>query len=108
MAGAAVLAMSAVRNRFMRRRLLFTLILSIAFFVVHVLRLSAAAVPGLTDVAALETFLASLEHLLAALGAINLLVTLAFNPWFRDGSIERAPSIVQDAIVIAVFGSTAL
>ena len=100
--------MAVVRNRFMRRRLLFSLVLAIAFLIVHLLRIVVADVPGVADVPALETFGSSLEHLLAALGAINLLVTLLFNPWFRDGSADRAPSIVQDAIVIALFGSAML
>jgi small-conductance mechanosensitive channel/CRP-like cAMP-binding protein len=105
MAGAAVAAMAVVRNRFMRRRLLFTLVLSVAFLLVHVLRLGLGSLTGVPSLHDLETVGRLLEVLLAALGIVNLLVTLACNPWFRDGTIERAPSIVQDAIVIAAFGS---
>jgi small-conductance mechanosensitive channel/CRP-like cAMP-binding protein len=111
MVGAAVAGMSLVHNRFMRRRLLFTLVLGVAYLVVHIMRVGAGAVHGIfvpESFEALQAFGSSFEHLLAALGIINLLVTLVFNPWFRDGSVERAPSIVQDAIVIAVFGTAAL
>jgi small-conductance mechanosensitive channel len=108
LSGAAVAAMAVVRNRFMRRRLLFTLVLGIAYLAVHLIRVGAGDVPGFAQFDDLERIGASLEPLLASLGIVNLLVTLAFNPWFHDGSVERAPSIVQDAIVIALFGSVAL
>ena len=107
-AGAAVLAMAVVRNRFMRRRLLFTLVLGVAYLVVHLIRVGAGDLPPAVDVSHIETIGRWLEVLLASLSTVNLLVTLALNPWFRDGSIERAPSIVQDAIVIGLFGSVAL
>ena len=107
-AGIAVAAMALVRNRFMRRRLLFTLILAVAFLIVHLLRVAVGDLPGLAGFQEIETFGHSLEQLLAALSVINLFVTLAFNPWLRDGSNDRAPSIVQDAIVIALFGSAVL
>jgi small-conductance mechanosensitive channel/CRP-like cAMP-binding protein len=108
MAGVAVAAMAVVRNRFMRRRLLFTLVLAVAYVVVHLLRVGLGEATGLAGFHALESFGGGLETLLASLAFINLLVTLVFNPWFRDGSSDRAPSIVQDAIVIALFGSVAL
>ena len=110
MVGVAVAAMAVVRNRFMRRRLLFTLVLAVSYLVVHLLRLGLGEVPGLADVQIqdLQTFGASLEHLLGSLAVINLLVTLVFNPWLREGSSDRAPSIVQDAIVFALFGSVIL
>jgi small-conductance mechanosensitive channel/CRP-like cAMP-binding protein len=108
--GVAVGAMAVVRNRFMRRRLLFSLVLAVAYLVVHLLRIGLGAVPGLADVQIqdLQTFGASVEHLLGSLAVINLLVTLVFNPWLREGSSDRAPSIVQDAIVFALFGSVIL
>jgi small-conductance mechanosensitive channel/CRP-like cAMP-binding protein len=105
MAGVAVAAMAVVRNRFMRRRLLFTLILAIAYLGVHLLRVGLGEVPSLASLPDLAILGQTLEQLLASLAVVNLLVTLALNPWFRDGSMERAPSIVQDAIVIALFGS---
>src|SRR5579863_6130896 len=94
MAGVAVAAMAVVRNRFMRRRLLFTLVLAVAYLVVHLLRVGLGEAPGLAGFGELESFGHALETLLASLAFINLLVTLVFNPWFRDGSSDRAPSIV--------------
>ena len=40
-----------------------------------------------------------LERLLIAFALINLLVTLLFNPWYRDQVADRAPAIVQDTMV---------
>ena len=107
-AGAAVLAMAVVRNRFMRRRLLFTLVLAVAYLVVHLIRVGMGDLPPAVDVSHIEIIGRWLEVLLASLATVNLPHHAGPQPWFRDGSIDRAPSIVQDAIVIGLFGSVAL
>jgi small-conductance mechanosensitive channel/CRP-like cAMP-binding protein len=45
--------------------------------------------------------------LLLALGLINALVALAINPWRSDRMPDRFPNIVQDTMVIALFGIAA-
>ena len=49
----------------------------------------------------------TVKPLLLALGAVNLIVALAVNPWRVDRLPDRFPKIVQDAIVIGVFASAA-
>ena len=44
--------------------------------------------------------------MLVAFALINLLVTLLFNPWYKDQVADRAPSIVQDSMVLLLaFGA---
>ena len=45
----------------------------------------------------------TVEKLLSALALINTIVSLLFNPWFADRVRDRAPAIVQDALVIGLF-----
>jgi small-conductance mechanosensitive channel len=42
------------------------------------------------------------ENLLLALAGVNTAVALLFNPWFSDRVRDRAPAVVQDAIVAAL------
>lgn len=84
-----------VRNRVIRRRLLFSLV---AIGVAGVLYAGTALVS--------EGWLAGpnghrVVGLLLAIAVANSVISLAFNPWFRDGESDRAPSIVQDSLVIA-------
>ncbi len=51
---------------------------------------------------------ANIEKIIGALAVINALVTLLFNSWFRDRMSDRAPAIVQDAIIVATLGMVAL
>ena len=93
--GLALVAMFVVRNGIIRRRLQLTL-------------LAALAVAGLHfagDYGLLGQFAqgGAIEKLLAAFAVINAVVTLALNPWFAARTPDRAPAIVQDAIVIALF-----
>src|SRR5207247_4198099 len=46
--------------------------------------------------------------LLIALGAINALIALAVNPWREDRLPDRFPTIVQDALTIALFAVAAI
>lgn len=96
---AAFLAVAAalilvVRNRVIRRRLLFSSVAVVATGVVHGV---ALAEPDWS----LVRHAGRIEILLLTLGAANGLIALAFNPWTRDGESDRAPAIVQDALAVA-------
>jgi small-conductance mechanosensitive channel/CRP-like cAMP-binding protein len=95
-AGVSVALMLVVRNRLIRRQLLFSTAVLAASAVLH------AAIVWLPHVASLQTHGWKVEALLVAFAAIKALVTLLFNPWSEDGGTERAPAIVQDAIIAAL------
>jgi len=57
--------------------------------------------------AAMQSQLEAVQPLLLAFIAINSLVALLINPWRVDRLPDRFPTIVQDAIVIGLFGLTA-
>ena len=97
-AGAA-LALAAipiviVRNRAIRRRLLFSVIATAAAVAVHFL---AALRP---DSWLFGVHGTRIEQLVLVLAVANSVVSLLFNPWYRDGESDRAPAIVQDTLVI--------
>src|SRR5437867_11718546 len=50
----------------------------------------------------------TVNPLLITYGVINVIVALAINPWREDRVPERFPNIVQDALVIGVFGVAAV
>jgi small-conductance mechanosensitive channel/CRP-like cAMP-binding protein len=50
----------------------------------------------------------TVNPLLITFGVINTLVVLAINPWRENRVPEQFPTIVQDAIVIGVFGLAAV
>jgi small-conductance mechanosensitive channel/CRP-like cAMP-binding protein len=97
----AVGAVVVVRNRVIRRRLRFTLVALLALIA---LNLAAHHVPPFVSFPQEE----GVERLLFALALINLVVTLLFNPWFHDRVSDRSPAIVQDALVLGVFGTAAV
>jgi small-conductance mechanosensitive channel len=101
LAAATLAMMVAVPNRFIRRRLLFSGILWIAFVGLH---LALTALPSLLGAGATAE---SIERLLFALALINAVVTIAFNPWFKEQGSDRTPAIVQDAIVLVLFAVVA-
>ncbi len=88
---------AVVRNDVMRRRMRFTLWTTLLYFVVHLLGIW---LPGAAEFEAQRD---SLERLLLVLASISFGVSLC-NPWFRHGVPDRLPSILQDTIVLAVFG----
>jgi small-conductance mechanosensitive channel/CRP-like cAMP-binding protein len=96
-AGFAVVALAVLvsfKNRVIRRRMLFTLVVVAALVAYHFaadFKLFGAS-PSLVT-----------EKLLVSLALINTLVAVLFNPWFSDRVRDRAPAIVQDALVIALF-----
>jgi len=103
MIAATVAIMALVRNRIVRRRLSFSLSFLVIAVAAHVVfmdvpffRDGAYRVQGLT-----------LAGLVLAFAVINVLVTALFNPWMADKP-GRATAIVQDALVLALFGIVAI
>jgi small-conductance mechanosensitive channel/CRP-like cAMP-binding protein len=99
--GANLALLAIVRNNVIRRRLRFTLWTTLLYIAVH---LAGTFIPGLHQ---FDEQRASLEKLLLILAVISGAVSL-FNPWFRHGVPDRLPSILQDTIVLAVFGGVAI
>ena len=100
---ATVASMAALSNPVIKRRLLFSLLLLLAVAGVHV---AVTQTPSL-QVESLARHALSLEELLLSLALINFVVTLAFNPWFKDRASDRAPAIVQDTLVLGLFVAVA-
>ena len=105
--GLALAAMAAALMIFAhdvltRRRLRFTLLVAIAFLVLH------GAIVALPLVGAEHrALIQSLEAMLLALAVTNTIVTLVFNPWVSAPGRDRAPSIIQDVLVVALIGGVA-
>jgi small-conductance mechanosensitive channel/CRP-like cAMP-binding protein len=88
----------AIRSRFVRGRLLFSLWLLVAFVALQV-----AVLQSVGDV----NLLAGLARLVFVLATVNLAIALIANPWREDRPSERFPAIVQDVTTIALFTITA-
>jgi len=86
------------RNTWLRRRLRLTAFLAAITIVLHLL------VTNSSWLGTYATQVAAFKQLLLALVIIHGFVTLVFNPWFKEGAPERAPGIVQNALVLGVFG----
>jgi small-conductance mechanosensitive channel/CRP-like cAMP-binding protein len=97
--GVALVALLLFRNRVIRRRMVFTLVVVAAVLILHF-----AADFGVFGLASggLER-IQTAEKILVSFAVINSLVALFFNPWFSDRVRDRAPAIVQDALVIGLF-----
>lgn len=95
---AAVLLALVVKNSWIQRRLRLTTILAAIAVGLHL------AVSSGPWVGTYFTQFVIFERLILALGIIHGLTTIVFNPWFSDGAPERAPGIVQNALVLGVFG----
>jgi small-conductance mechanosensitive channel len=94
LAAVNAVALFAFRNRVIKRRMAF------ALFVLSGLAAFHFAVDfGLI---ARSPTTAEAERLIFALAAINTGVALFFNPWFADRVRDRAPAVVQDALVVAL------
>ncbi len=93
---------AASANRLIRRRLALSLLLFGGFAALSIVRLYFvdATVAGQQNLA---DRLDSIGRLVFALGSINALVALVLNPFRADRVPDYFPTIVQDAIVIAVF-----
>jgi small-conductance mechanosensitive channel/CRP-like cAMP-binding protein len=90
--GIVPVLMVAVRNPLIRRRLLFTLSVLLVALTVH------GVLVWMPDVPFLQEHGWKVEALLLVLACIQALVAIAFNPWSGEHR-ERAPAIVQDAII---------
>jgi small-conductance mechanosensitive channel/CRP-like cAMP-binding protein len=88
-------------NRYVRGRLLVSSGLFAAY------TLAAAAVAYTPPSPEISRFIGVVAPLLLALGFINALVALAVNPWRGGRMPDRFPNIVQDTMVIALFGIAA-
>ena len=91
--GIALVALVALRNRVIRKRMVFTIAIVLALTAYHFAAdFSFARIDRNTGV----------ESFLVAIALINTLIALLFNPWFSDRVRDRAPAIVQDALVIGL------
>jgi len=93
--GAAVF-ITIVRNRVIRRRLLFSAFAAIGALAVH------AAAAWRPDGWLLTAYGWQLEQIAIGLSLANTVISLLFNPWFRDGESDRAPAIIQDSLLIVI------
>jgi small-conductance mechanosensitive channel/CRP-like cAMP-binding protein len=102
----ATLGISAIaKNRTVRRRNRFTLVALGALVALH---FGAQWLAGNSLTTEQAANVANVERLFLALALVNLVITLLFNPLSHDRVTDRAPAIVQDALVIALFGATAV
>jgi small-conductance mechanosensitive channel len=100
LAAAAAALMLVARDPLTRRRLRFTLFATLVFLVLHAVLVGLPTVPH-------RTLLESIEAMLLALAVTNTVVTLVFNPWVSQPTRDRAPSIIQDVLVVALIGAVA-
>jgi small-conductance mechanosensitive channel/CRP-like cAMP-binding protein len=91
----------ATINRHIRGRLLLSASLFATF------TLAAIAVHYVTLADDTRRLLADLNPLVMAFAVLNLVVALALNPWRLDRIPERFPAIVQDTLLILLFGVAA-
>jgi small-conductance mechanosensitive channel/CRP-like cAMP-binding protein len=94
---AALLLRSVTTNRYIRGRLLGSMVAFGTYALVAAARGHAGLPPALVEPIGLA------GPLLLAFGTINAIVALAINPWRADRLPDRFPTIVQDAIVITLF-----
>jgi small-conductance mechanosensitive channel/CRP-like cAMP-binding protein len=89
-----VLVRAASRNRLVRRKLVLTLVLLLAFLAI------IAALSFYPFGPSLAPQIWGINQLVMALAVINLIVVVAINPLREDRVPERFPTIVQDTIII--------
>ena len=100
LAAVNALALAFFRNRVIKRRMTFALVVIGCVLALHVALFVRPTLVSSTTTA--------VEQLLLALAAINTVVALLFNPWFADRIRDGAPAVVQDAIVVGLFLAVAL
>ena len=93
---------SASVNRLVRSRLLTSGVLFGVYTLATALAGYAPLPPGVAQ--QIRTF----NPLILAFGVATLIVVVAINPWREDRLPDRFPTIVQDAIVIALFAVVAI
>ena len=87
----------ATTNRLVKSRLMLSVLATLGSAAVTIVIGQGGLSPQLVDHGR------SVETLLEALAAINLLVTVAVNPLREDTVPDRFPTIVQDAIIVTLF-----
>jgi small-conductance mechanosensitive channel/CRP-like cAMP-binding protein len=92
---------SASANRLVRSRLLTSALLFGTYALAGALAAYGPLPPGVAEQ------IRSFNPLLIALGLATLVVVVAINPWREDRLPDRFPTIVQDAMVIALFAIVA-
>lgn len=105
-AGGALIAvnlslLAVVRNGVIKRRLRFMLWTTLVYIGLH---LAGAFIPGISR---FDQQRETLERLLLVLAVTSGAVSLV-NPWFREGVPDRIPSILQDTIILSIFGAVAV
>ena len=105
-AGIALLATSlglrrATVNRHIRGRLLLSAVLFAAF------TLTAIGLAYLTLAEDTRRLISDLNPLVLAFAVVNFIVALTLNPWRSDRLPDRFPAIVQDTLLILLFGLVA-
>ena len=91
----------ASANRLVRSRLLTSCLLFGTFALAAALAAYGPLPPGVAEQ------IRSFNPLLVAFGLATLVVVVTINPWREDRLPDRFPTIVQDAIVIALFAIVA-
>jgi small-conductance mechanosensitive channel/CRP-like cAMP-binding protein len=97
-----LIARTATINRYVRSRLLISALLFGGYAI------AAALVAFGRFPAGVATQVQTTSPLLLAFGLANAIVVIVINPWRLDRIPERFPNIVQDTIVIALFGVAAM
>jgi small-conductance mechanosensitive channel/CRP-like cAMP-binding protein len=92
---------AAVRNRIIRRRLLFSTLLGLAATAIHIASLEWPESPLLHGTGDLQRG-RTLEWLAMVMGVAGGTIALLFNRWGADREADRTPAIVQDFLLIAV------
>jgi small-conductance mechanosensitive channel/CRP-like cAMP-binding protein len=100
--GIVPILMVAVRNPAIRRRLLVTLAILVAAAATH------AALIFLPETDLVRRYGWRVEALLIVLASGQALVALVFNLWSGGAGPERAPAIVQDAVIALLVAVAAL
>ncbi len=103
--GLAVLVVALAglsKNRYVKRRLLVSLILALLPLAIRAALTLMARLMGLAALPG-EGALESASYLLGGLSFIIALVAVGLNPFRGQGVSERWPSIIQDALVLAGF-----
>ncbi len=103
--GVLLVAMLALRGASTNRHVRGRLVASAAVVAVSLGITAALAYGALSE--GLRGQLELLQPLLITFGVINAFVALVVNPWRVDRLPDRFPTIVQDALVIGLFGLAA-
>lgn len=93
----ALAARAGTRNTYVKRKLVLSVALAIAYLLAHVLALWTGTPPGIART------LGTIAPVLLVLAASNVVVVLAVNPFREDRLPAHLPAILQDAITVALF-----